>query len=514
MILEAKDLRGDLNLDTEVLVIGSGAGGGPFAYKMAEAGRDVVILESGGYYTAEDFTEREAEMTAKLYVEGGNHGPDDGSITLYQGRCVGGSTVINAMICFRPPDWVLDDWRTRFGVTGMTPRELESSIDEVERIVSVHTNEPHEINRGNALLLQGAQKLGWHNAPLQRNVKDCVLSGFCLLGCAYDRKRSVLVTYVPLACEMGARLFSDATVDRIIVSGGKVRGASATVRDRETGRPKAKIQVRAKVVAVAAGAVQTPALLQRSGLSNQSGMLGRNFAIHPSAAVSGIFDEELSSYRGALCGTYSAEFHDHGKGGFLIEGGNGGPIQTAFFFPGFGKLHRELMDRFDHTATSVSVVHDPGVGSVNWDADTGKVKIDYAMEPDTQARVKQSVRRMAEMWFAAGARRVVTPFTRPLVLDSPDELGRIDAMPAGPNDIGLTSYHPQATARMGADRKQSVVKPNGESHEVRGLFVVDASVFPTAVDVNPQITIMSVSTHFARGVLADSRRYFGAKLPG
>ncbi|MBZ0251697.1 MAG: GMC family oxidoreductase N-terminal domain-containing protein, partial [Candidatus Methylomirabilis sp.] len=230
MIRQARDLSGEIVETADVVVVGSGGGGGPFAYKMAEAGKSVVILEAGGYYAAKDFTEREEDMTKLLYVEGGAYGPEDGSITLYQGKCVGGSTVINAMICFRPPERVLDLWAREHGVTGMTMQDLLPSIEEVERIVSAHVNEPHEINAANQLLMRGAGKLGWHQAPLTRNVKDCVLSGFCLLGCAYDRKRSVLVTYVPLAVELGAKLYADAEVDHIDVSGGRARGVTAVVR--------------------------------------------------------------------------------------------------------------------------------------------------------------------------------------------------------------------------------------------------------------------------------------------
>ncbi|MCA9773726.1 MAG: GMC family oxidoreductase [Myxococcales bacterium] len=508
-LIEGKDITENVAIDADVVVVGSGGGGGPFAYKMAQAGKRVVVLEAGGYYTSRDFVEREEEMTRLLYVEGGAQGPADGSLTLYQGKCVGGSTVINAMICFRPPERVLDRWRDEFGVQGLGMKDLLPSVEEVEAIVSSHENEAHEINRGNRLLMEGASKLGWHAAPLRRNVKECVLSGFCLLGCAYDRKRSVLVTYIPMAVEYGATVIADAEVDQVLHSGGRATGVVGTIRDRATGAPRGRIEVRAKVVALAGGAVQTPCILQRSGLADLSGMVGRNFAVHPSASATGIFDEKIRGWRGALCGTYCGEFHEPSKGGFLIEGGMGGPIMTGLTYPDIGDLPRDLAEQYEHMANCVSIVHDPGVGRVNYDGKTGKAKIEYALDADTRRRTLLSVRTMAEIWFSAGARRVVTAFTRPLVLNSPDEVGKIEKMSAGPNDLALTSYHPQGTARMGADKKKTVVASNGESHTTRGLFVVDTSVFPTAVDVNPQITVMSVATHFARGILAEPGRYFG-----
>ncbi|MCA9771713.1 MAG: GMC family oxidoreductase [Myxococcales bacterium] len=508
MILEGADIRGDVRERCDVLVIGSGGGGGPFAYQMAKAGLSVVVVEAGGYHTSADFSEREGDMTRKLYVEGGAQGVDDGSLPIFQGKCVGGSTVINGMICFRPPEWVLDRWAREHGVSGLSMREFLPSIEEVEGIVHAKENGPHEINRANRLLMEGAGKLGWHAAPVHRNVTDCILSGFCQLGCAYDRKRSVLVTFIPLACELGARLYADATVERITAEGGRATGAIARVRDRRTGKRSGRLHIDAKIVAVAAGAIQTPCLLERSGMGGPAGVLGEHFSVHPSTVVTGVFDERLEAWHGAAHGAYSGAFHSHDKGGFLIEGINVWPIGTSLFVGQMGRAHRELMEQYPHMASSVSIVHDEGLGSVHYDEGRRKARIRYRLDEDHERRIKASIERMAELWFAAGARRVVTQFTNPLILESPDEIAKVGARSAGPHALDVASYHPMGTARMGGDPTRSYVRPTGECHGVRNLFVVDTSAFPTSVDVNPQITVMSLATHFAKGILAERSRYF------
>jgi len=509
MIREAKDLSGEIREEVDVVVVGSGAAGGPFAYKMAQAGKSVLIIEAGGYYTAgKDFSEREGEMSRKLYVEGGAQATADGSVGVYQGKCVGGSTVINGMMSFRPPERVLESWEDQYGVTGLRYKDLLPSILEVEQTINVTENLPHEINTANRLMMAGADALGWSNAPMWRNKQDCAISGFCMQGCAYDRKRSMLVTYVPMAIESGATLYADTEVDRVLTGDGRATGVVASVRDRDTHEVVATLNVKAKLVALAAGAVQTPALLQRSELCSHSGQLGQNLAIHPGPATVALFPQRIDGWVGPPGGAYIDEFHAHDKGGFLIEGMSFGPMGMAVYLGQFGKFSRDLMRDYVHLATCLTVVHDPGCGSVLYNPKTGKADISYKLDDETQERVKESIAAMARMWFAAGAQKVLAPFTKPLVLESADEVDRIYDMSVGPGYFAISGPHPQGTARMGADPDHSVVDPSGEAHDVKGLFVIDTSAFPTSIDVNPQISTMSISTHRALQILSDPSRYF------
>jgi len=508
MIREAKDLTGEITETVDVVVVGSGAAGAPFAYKMAQAGKSVLILEAGGYYTSTDFTEREGEMSRKLYVDGAGQGNADGSVGVFQGKCVGGSTVINGMMCFRPPARVLEHWRSEYGVTGLSYEELLPSIEEVERTIDASVNEPHEINANNRLFMQGAEKLGWRNAPVWRNKKQCAVSGFCMQGCAYDRKRSMLVTYIPLAVELGATLYADTEVDTVAMKKGRATGLRATVRDRDTGEAVASLTVHAKVVALAAGAIQTPCILQRSKLGRSSKELGKNLAIHPGPFTVAVFDRPVNNWAGAIAGAYVDEFHEHEKGGFLLEGNGLGPMGIGTAIGRSGALQRALMRDLTKMTTCLAVVHDPGCGSVQYDAKSGKAKIEYELDAETQERVKLSVKRMADIWFAAGASKVIMPFTKELILESADEVDKIDAMSAAGGDIFIAGPHPQGTARMGADPKRSVVDPHGEVHDAKGVFVVDTSAFPTSIDVNPQISTMSIATHRALQILADPKRFY------
>jgi len=508
MIFDAKDISGNITLEADVVVVGSGAGGGPFAYKMAQAGKRVIILEAGGYNTSKEFTENEAEMVNKLYAAGGGQSTEDGSIGIYQGQTTGGSTVVNGMMCFPPPDQVLHKWANEHGVTGMGPGDLQPALREVEEIINVHDALPHEINRANRLFIEGCHNLGWQGAPARRNTKECLATGFCLAGCAYDRKRSVLVTYIPLALEYGATLYCGARVDKVLANNGKVSGVVAQLRDGKSGKLCGTIEVNAKIVALAAGSIQTPCILQRSSLANSSGMVRRNLAIHPAAPMVGLFKEKIYAWRGSVCGGYSDEFAADDRGGYLLESGSLGPALTGMLVPGFGREFQDGMALYPHMASCNSIVHDPGVGEVRYDSGKGRAVINYRPTEETYSRVKDSIKRMAQLWFAAGAKKVFAPFTEPLVLEGPEQLSRIDERPMLPNSVILNSYHPQGTAKMGSDPTSSVIAFNGESHDIENLFVVDASSFPTSIEVNPQITTMMLGTHFAQGILAESSRYF------
>jgi choline dehydrogenase-like flavoprotein len=276
------DIHEDRTEEADACVIGSGAGGSVLAYELASAGKSVVLLESGGYYTAKDYTQRDLEMNNLLYVDGARQGPPDGSVLVLQGKCVGGSTTVTALVCFRTPDFILEDWAENYGITGYSPSDLDPHFSKVERFLHVTENSEEEINNNSRMFRKGARKLGISVAPIKRNVIGCQLCGFCIYGCAYQVRQDSLTTYVPAALSAGATLYADTEAEEIVVVNGRAAGVRASVRDRATGRPLGRLTVKSKIVVLAAGSIQSPLLLLKNKLANSSGQVGKNFALRPS----------------------------------------------------------------------------------------------------------------------------------------------------------------------------------------------------------------------------------------
>lgn len=507
-VIPAVAMRADLHRTADVVVIGTGAGGAVTAARLAEAGFSVVMLESGAYRTRADFDEREAELTEQLYADGALRTTDDASVALVQGNTVGGSTTVNWMIMLRTPDFVLEQWATESGVYGMTPREMGDVFERVEREVhaSAVPEDAHSAN--NRILLDGARSLGWKVSTAQINATNCVRCGFCGVGCRHDAKQSTLVTFVPRALTAGATLHADTHVDRIEVrerdtgtGTPPLKRVHATVRDPYSGRPARTLTIDAPIVVVAGGAIGTPALLQRSGLGG--GGVGQWLRLHPTTAVWGRYDREIVTSTGIPLTTMCDE-HLRWRGtdfGFWIETPPMHPSFTAAAMPGFGRSHQELMSSFNQLGVLIGLTRDGAErsrssGRVRVNR-RGETSIEYALTPEDQRRVRASLSATAQLHFAAGAREVGTMHSTPIVVRSAADAARLEEGSVGPNRIGLFSAHVNGTCRMGTDPRTSGATPEGERHGVRGLYISDGSLLPTALGVNPQETIMAIATVLA-----------------
>lgn len=506
---QAKDLAGDIRLQADVVVVGSGAGGAVVAYELAASGKKVIILEAGPYVPSSEFREDLTFAFEQLYAEQGGQVNTRGDLSVLQGVCVGGSTVVNGTVCFRTPDFILADWQRDHGLVELTPEKLAPYFEKAERNLHIHANGEHEINANSRAVIRGAEKLGVSWQPLKRNVKDCGLTGFCLAGCAADRKQSMLVSYLPWAIELGAELYADTRVTRVLAANGEATGVLAEVVDPKTRQKTATIQVDAKVVVVAAGAVQTPLLLQASGLCNGSDQLGRNFACHPSTGVMAKFPEELHMWRGALLGVHIDEWLHPDRGGFILEAGGAGPAEISLFVdPGLGADYDRFMKEAKHYSAMVTLIHDHNVGRVMLDAD-GIKRIEYDLAGTDFPAMKAALKAAARIYFAAGAEQVFLPTVTRMVISRVEDVdAMIDSIPNEPHALRLVSYHPQGTARMGANPATSVVGPDGETHEVRRLFVADASLFPTSMIVNPQLSVYGLAGYIADRIRDQYPGYF------
>ncbi len=494
---------GDRAERADVCVIGSGGGGAVAAAELASAGRSVVMLEQGPFWTSADFTQREDQMLPRLFEEAGMRQTVDGGVTILQGRSVGGSTVHNLCYAFRTPEPIVRMWRDEHGLASLTPESLLPSLRRVEAGLRVKPIREDEVNVLNRRIRSGAEKLGYSGFVTHHNREGCVKSGYCILGCSYDAKQSMLVTYVPRADAAGARIFPQVRADRIEAEGGRVRRVLASSMDRD-GHVRGSVEVTAPVVVLAAGAVNSPDLLLRSGIANSSGQVGRNLHLHPSVMVAGFWDEPIHAYRGIPQSYYVDEFIDLEREphtGYVLMPIAGFPVLTAVNTPGFGRKHFQQMRDFSKMGGLLVLLHDRSAGSVENGSSSARPHIEYALDPADRRQLGQGVRHCAQVLFAAGARRVVVPYLpEPVVLGPGDDLTSLrDEIDVGQAPIAST--HPQSTCRMGGDPARAVVNDYGECFDVPGLFVADMSVFPTSLGAPPQITTAALADRTAHHIL-------------
>lgn len=506
-VIQAADVaEGGVDLTADVVVVGSGAGGAITAYELAKAGRKVVVLEAGPYVPSEKFSEMMAVAMGAMYQDHGGQNNANGDIAILQGACVGGSTVVNAALCFRTPDYYLKRWGRDFGLTNLTSEVLTPYFERVERNLGIHPNTAEETSAGAELLRAGMEKLGYPPGVAKRNIRDCALTGFCFAGCKTDRKQSMLVTYLPWAVAHGAEIRSDTRVTRVLTENGVAVGVVGEVVDPTTGTPKANITVKAPLVVLAAGPVQTPLLLLRSGIANSSDQVGRNFACHPTISLTGVFDHPIDDFHGATHSLFMDRHTLPDDGGYLLLNAIQDPVEASFQAnPGTGAPYMAYMSRYRNTVRLISLIHDKNVGRIS--LKDGVKRIDYAVDDEDFESMRKGLTATAEILFASGASKVLLPTSQPLSIDDPAQVDTvIGALRNEPARYQYTSFHPQGTCRMGADPARTVVAPHGETHDVKRLYIVDASLLPTSIGYNPSETVYALASYIADGIIGTAGR--------
>ncbi len=469
-------------LDADVCVIGAGAGGAVVAAELAEGGASVVVLEQGPRHEADRFSARPLEMLARLYRDGGQTTTlGNPPIVLPLGRGIGGTTLVNSGTCFRTPPSVLERWRTDFGLDGLADEQaLDPCFRRVEQALSIGEVTPELAGRNAAVARRGAEALGWSHGYLRRNARGCVGSGVCAFGCPTSAKQHVGITYVPRAEAAGARVIAGADVRHVLVEGGRARGVEARLANGG-----GRLEVRAPRVVVAAGTIHTPLLLARSGLGRDSGQLGRNLALHPAVGGFALMDEIVDMAKGVPQSFYVDEFASEG---IMFEGVAGPPSYAAMALPLTGRRHAEAMANYRRLAQFGLMVSDRSRGSVR--ALAGRPIIRYELVEEDVARFRSGLERMEELFRAAGAREVYLPLPQ-----------GVEPAAARARDLKPMAFHPLGTARAAARPADGVVDGDLRLHGVEGVHVADGSVVPSALGVNPQLTIMALATRLAFGLL-------------
>ncbi len=507
-IFKGEDITADVRVECDVCIVGSGAGGAVLAAGLVEKGLRVVMLEEGGYFTREDFDLEEAHAFPMLYQGRGGRATADQSITVLQGRSVGGSTTVNWTTCFRTPDRILAHWAEHHGVQGLDSKTLAPHYDAVEKRLSIAPWHEDNANANNKVLYDGCRKLGWEVAPLRRNVKGCGNTGYCGVGCPLNAKQAMHMTYLPDAVAGGMNLYADTRAERFVVEGGRVKRIDAVVLNQGNGVPTGrKVTVKCKVAVSSCGAINGPALLLRSGL-NGNGRVGKRTMLHPVVAIPAIYPHEIAAWAGAPQAAGSHQFVERGPGkiGFFLETTPLQPMLAALGGGGiFGAQQQAFMGKLKNIGAVLALAVDgllPGEegGTVTLRSD-GRIRLDYPIGDALKEAFATMHETIAKISFAAGAVEMMSTHTDPVQLTSAADIPKLAAAPYGSLKHMIYTAHQMGGCAMGGSAETSVVNSQLRHHEVANLFVVDGSVFPTALGVNPSLSIYGLA-HLARDWVA------------
>ena len=499
MIRSAAEVSGGFELRTQVCVVGSGAGGAVAAALLAEAGHEVVVLEEGAHVPKARMTQREEEMYPLLYRDQAQQVTRDGAINVLQGRVLGGSTVVNMADCVPIEGAVLAHWARDFGCDRHGETEVMAAAAEVERVIGANPILQH--NRNNTLLMEGGERVGAPGRAFRHNRVGCVGSGYCLLGCAYDAKRSAALTWLPRASDAGALLQTEARVDRLEHDGHRVTAAVGRLVDPVTGLPGAAFTVRADRFVLAAGAIHSPLLLLASKLGGRE--VGRNLSLQPQAPAAALFADPVVQWRGV---PQSAWLDGHGRAtaeggleGFWLEGVAGQPGQAASSIVAPPGEAHEMMRRYGDVAALLCLVPDRPGGRVKRRRN-GRPAITYRFQERWKEELRKGLRLAAHAYLAAGAEAVLLRLAGATPVSSEAELAQLDTLPIRANAGPVISAHPQGTCRMGPSAGSSVVDLDLKLHGCDNLWVMDASVFPTTSSTHTMVPVMSFAWLAARAI--------------
>jgi choline dehydrogenase-like flavoprotein len=496
------DYAGEVRDRADVVVVGSGPCGAVVAKELAEAGRSVVLLEEGPPFTPEDFVLDGALSMARTMREAGLRATRGHVMPTMQAIALGGGSLVNSAICVRPPAFVFDAWAERYALSHTTRAALDPHFEAVESFLGIAPTPDAVQGRRNLLFREGCEKLGIPSEPIARNVRGCRGSGECFTGCRARAKQSMDLSYVPAALRAGARVYTSVRAERVLASGRRVTAVAGRVVAPFTGAAGPAVRIEAGAVVLSAGCMATPLLLLASGLANGSGQVGRNLQFHPGVAVMGVFPERVEPQFGATQGMQSLHFLAEG---FKLETLWAPPAVLAVRLPGAGMALKERLAEipFASVVDAIASCH-RSLGTVR-PRRRGSLEpvLTWRLHPADLPVLGRALRVLCEVWFAAGARKVL-----PGVHGLPDEmepadLARLDGHVFRPTDFVMAANHAFCTTRMHGDPGQGVVDENGRCHELENLYVADTGVFPRCTSVNPMLTGMALA-HRTAGVLAAS----------
>jgi len=491
-------------VECDYLVIGSGAGGSVMAAELAKSNCRIIIAEKADYVPASDLGNSEFEGMTKYFEEEGSLVTEDLGVSVLAGTSVGGGTTVNWMTCLDPPEPVLKDWADQFGFEAVLEESFQASLASVRKRMNVST-ENSQHNEQNRKLLAGCEQLGFQTEQIQRNAKGCGDCGYCGFGCRSGAKQDTRQTFLADAMQLGAELMPSCSIERIVRDGKVAKYAIAQVRKPDGNMRTLKIKFRTCVVAC--GSIHTPALLLRSGFENPH--IGQNLRLHPTTAVVGFYDHPILPWKGAPQTIVCDEFSNLDGNEFGVR------LETAPLHPGLGASalawqdpwhSKRLLQQLGNTANTIVITRDHGSGAVVLD-EHQRIQIEYSLSKMDREHLLHGAQRAVEIQRAAGAKMILGPHQTPVEFSNEmsDEeferaLGQMNQLGGDANRLTLFSAHQMSTARIADSPRLGAVDPQGKSYDAENVYVCDASIFPTAVGVNPMITIMGLSHMLAQSI--------------
>ncbi len=502
----------------DVAIIGSGAGAGITAELLTKAGLSVVIIEEGPLKSSSDFNQKESEAYSQLYQESAARKTEDKAITILQGRCVGGSTTVNWTSSFRTPAATLQFWQEKFGLKDYNTDALSPYFEQAERRLNIGPwlTPPNE---NNDLLRRGAAKLGIPALAIARNVKGCWNLGSCGMGCPTNAKQSMLVTTIPAALDQGAQLLVETRAERFELAGGLKNGQiKALLCSFKVSNPAKAQQIRAqaatKIIAkhyvLAGGAINSPALLLRSGAPDPHGHLGKRTFLHPVVMSSGMFEQKVEAWAGAPQTIYTDHFLEtqaiDGPIGYKLEAPPLHPVIFASTVPGMGQIQHDLLKAFPHNHTLLALMrdgfHDQSQGGKVKLRGDGSPVLDYPLTDYVMDGARRALLSMMEIQFAAGAVKVLPLHEMAQTYTTWTEAKTaVNALPMKPMLTKIVSAHVMGGCALSAFENQGVTRPDGVHWQIENLSIHDGSLFPTSIGANPQLSIYGVVNRLAQGLV-------------
>ncbi|HEY0671622.1 MAG TPA: GMC family oxidoreductase N-terminal domain-containing protein [Longimicrobiales bacterium] len=505
MIIQGTHRDGDIRERADVVVVGTGSGGGTLAAYLAERGWNVVMVEKGGFFRAEDFTQREEDAMADFNGRRGLDATADNSVFLNYAEAVGGCTVHYWGDSFRAPDDRLARWRAQTGIDWFSADVLNPHWDIIEQELGIHMAGPELFNENNRMVQKGCEALGvdGHAVPTARI--DCISCGWTQFGCAYNRKSSQLITTIPRVSKRGGRIISDARVEHIIVENGRAVGVEGKLLDRGTDVPRGRFRVDATAVVIAGGAIGSADLLLRNFPRD---VAGRRFYINPHYFVFADFGRDIDNQTGIPCAYAVHEWRQvrtdergrYAGGGYIMLSSHQSPGIMAVLLSEAGAAHTARMQRYRHLGSTMSVIDEDHPGRIYID-DKGHRRTSFRVQGVDQLKAVDYLKNASRIFLAAGAQEVWIPdIYGTIVRNEADIRSKITLRSVQPNAQFTAGSHFLGTAPLGTDTSDSFAGPTGEAHRIRNLFVADGAAVPTSISVDPSLTIMGFARHIAAGM--------------